>query len=117
MGAFTHFDPGNLRKKIQIIKIGSSKPDEDGFDTAGSEEVVAECRAQVTNESGSRALESGSDFSVAKKRFLIRDPRRPVNTDMLIRYAGEDYSIVRPPNTYGDSREFIEIWTELKKRY
>ena len=116
MGAFTHFNPGNLKKVIQIIGIGSSTPDEDGFETAGTEEVVATCRAQVTDESGTKALASGSEFSVAKRRFLIRDPRMEITTDMFVRYAGNDYAIVRPPNSYGDSGDFVEIWTELKKR-
>ena len=116
MGAFTHFNPGNLKKSIQIVAISGSTIDEDGFETKGAEEVIATCRAQVTDESGTKALASGSDFSVAKRRFLIRDPRKPITTDMWVRYSGDDYAIIRPPNTYGDSRDFMEIWTELKKR-
>ena len=114
--AFENFNPGRLNKRITIFKPGASEPDEDGFDVVGEEEEILSCHAQVTDESGTKAIESGSEFSVARRRFLIRHTKKALNTDMWIRYNGEDYEIVRPPNTYGDGGRFIELWTERRVR-
>ena len=116
MAQFSHFNPGRLDKIIEIVSITSSAPDEDGFETEGSEETILRCHAQISDESGAKALASGSEFSVMKRRFLIRWTDIKITTDMYVRYTGEDYAIIRPPDTYGDSRQFIEIWTEQKKR-
>lgn len=113
--AFENFNPGRLNKKITIFKPGSTMQDEDGFEIEGQEEEILTCHAQVSDESGSKAIESGSEFSVAKRRFLIRWTKKALNTDMYVRYNGADYEIVRPPNTYGDGGQFIELWTQLKE--
>lgn len=116
--AFENFNPGELNKKIEIVSLAQSgAKDDDGFDTDETvESTVRACWAKVTDETGTKALESGTEFSVARRRFFIRYTPQEITTDMLIRYAGKMYSIVRPPATYGDSGRFIEIWTERKER-
>lgn len=118
MAAFQEFNPGELNKRIEIISFTQSgAKDEDGFDIDETvEETIRECWAKVTDETGTKALENGTEFSVARRRFFVRYTSQEITTDMLIRYAGKVYSIVRPPNTYGDSGRFIEIWTERKER-
>ncbi len=119
--AFENFNPGTLNRTIQIILPGSSEEDSEGFETVGSETVIRECRAQVQDESGTRAIQAGSDFSVSRRRFLIRWTSAEINTDMFVRYTPrgktepEDYQIVRPPNPYGDGGRFMEIWTERRE--
>lgn len=114
--AFTHFNPGRLNKAIEIVALSDREVDVNGFETEGEEKILMKCHAQVTDESGAKALAAGTEFAVAKRRFLIRNPHMEITTDMLIRYSGKDYRIARPPNTYGDSGDFTEIWTELKER-
>lgn len=115
MAAFNNFNPGELNRKIEIILPGASMQDEDGFETTGEETRIIRCSAKVTEETGTKALASGTEFSVIRYRFLIRDPKKAVTTDMMVRYKGQLYQIVRPPGTF-DSGRFMEIWTEAKEQ-
>ena len=102
-----------LSKRIQFVKRVSGGVDEEGFDTEETEELVWECWAQVSETSGEELIKSGAQLSETKKRFLIRYTPVPINTDMIVRYAGEDYDIVMM-NTYGDNHTYTEIWTERR---
>lgn len=118
--AFEGFDPGELNKKIEIIRYDRVESlNSRGFaeDTTVQETVVRTCWAKVSDESGSKAMENGTEFSIARRRFLIRYRPVEITTDMLIRYAGKTYSIVRPPNPYGDDGRFMEIWTVRKEKH
>ena len=118
--AFEGFDPGELNKKIEIIKydrVESTTGRGFATSTQAVETVVRTCYAKITDESGTKALESGTEFSVAKRRFLVRYTPVEITTEMLVRYKGKTYSIVRPPNPYGDSGRFLEIWTEKAEKH
>jgi SPP1 family predicted phage head-tail adaptor len=110
-----YVNPGELNKKIQIIKKVSPGINENGFPLPAKEEIVRKCWAKVSNTSGSEIVKANSEFSEAKKRFLIRYSGKPVDTDMILRYAGKDYDI-KYINTYGDEKEFMEIWTSISER-
>ena len=105
---------GKLNKRIQIVKLVSGGVDAEGYDTDEIEELVWECWAQVSQTSGTELIKADAELSDEKKRFLIRYTPVKINTDMLIRYNGEDYNILLI-NTYGDNREFTELWTEKKE--
>lgn len=109
-----YINPGELNKKIQIIQMKNNGFNKNGFPQP-SETVIRSCRAKVTNTSGSELLKANSEFSEAKKRFLIRYTSTEINTDMIIRYKGKDYDI-KYVNTYGDGKGYIEIWTEISER-
>lgn len=66
-----YINPGELDKRIQIIKITIGEYDSDGF-PIDSEEVIRTCYARVTDTSGSELIKANSEFSQAKRRFLIR---------------------------------------------
>ena len=103
-----------LNKRIQFLTFSSGGIDAEGFETDPSETIVWECWAQVSETSGTELIKSGAEFSQSKKRFLIRYTSVPLNTDMVLRYAGQDYDIVLI-NTYGDNHEYTEIWTQKKE--
>ena len=105
---------GKLDKRIQIIQLISGGVDAEGYDTDETEELVWECWAQVSETSGTELVKAGAEFSETKKRFLIRYTSVPLNTDMVLRYAGQDYDIVLI-NTYGDNHEYTEGWTQKKE--
>lgn len=107
-----NINPGELNKKIQIIKIGEMQ-DENGFPIP-SESVVRACFARYSKTSGSELFKAGTEFSDAKARFLVRYSPVEINTDMFVRYAGKDYDI-EYINPYGDSKEYMEIWTSLRE--
>ena len=107
-----NINPGELNKKIQIIQKKETQ-DEDGF-SALTDVVVRTCWARYTNTSGSEIIKAGTEFSCAKTRFLVRYSPVSINEDMFVRYNGRDYNI-EYINPYGDSREYIEIWTSLKE--
>lgn len=117
---FEDFNPGTLNKRIRIVRlVKASQQDAWGFaadDGQDEPETVLSCWARVSDESGTKALENASEFSVARRRFLIRYTSTEITTEMMVEYGGSFYSIVRPPNTYGDSGRFVEIWTEKKER-
>lgn len=85
-------------------------------DPADEPTVVLTCWAMVTDETGTKAAESGTEFATARRRFLIRHTTKQITTDMMVSYNGSYYAIVRPPCTYGDSKRYIEIWTERKRQ-
>ncbi len=103
-----------LNKRIKILQIEDGDIDAEGFETGESEVLIWECWAQVSQTSGTELIKSGAEFSETKKRFLIRYTSVPLNTDMVLRYAGEDYNIVLI-NTYGDNHKYTELWTEKKE--
>lgn len=117
---FEDFNPGELNKRIQIVQlVETTEQDDWGFapdDGQDEPVVVHECWAKVSDESGTKALENASEFSVAKRRFFIRHTATAITTEMMVKYGGSYYSIVRPPTTYGDSGRFMEIWTVKKER-
>lgn len=110
-----YVNPGEFNKPIQIIQMVSVGTNSNGFLLPPNEKVMRNCWAKVTNTSGTETVKSNSEFSESKKRFLIRWTNAEISTDMLIRYNGKDYDI-KYINPYGDGKEYIEIWTELKER-
>ena len=110
-----YVNPGELNKKIQIINMVSPGVNSNGFPLPVEEKVILACWAKVTSTSGTEIVKANSEFAQAKKRFLIRFTETEINTDMVIRYREKDYNI-RYINTYGDSKEYIEIWTDLEER-
>lgn len=107
-----HVNPGELNKKIRIIKKEEMQ-NENGFPVA-ADHIVRTCWAKYSNTSGTEILKAGTEFSSAKARFLVRYNPIEIDTDMFVRYAGKDYNI-EYVNPYGDSKEYIEIWTSLKE--
>lgn len=107
-----NINPGELDKKIQIIRK-KEEINENGFPVL-TDKVVRRCFARYTTTSGSEMIKAGTEFSKAKARFLVRYSLIPVDTDMIVRYAGQDYNI-EYVNPYGDNREYMEIWTSLMK--
>lgn len=103
-------NPGEFRHKIAIISHTPVGRDSAGFDSASIETVVCRAFAKVSDESGATALKNGTEFSIARRRFLIRFPSQDITTDMFVRHKGKDYKITRPPCTYGNSGRYMEIW-------
>lgn len=116
-----NIDPGELNKKIQIIQIMDGESYDDEGLPIRDEKTVRTCWARVTNSSGTELVRAGSEFAEAKKRFLVRYAPAPITTAMVVRYQSEadgqpaDHRILYI-NPYGDSREYLEIWTELERR-
>ena len=133
-------NPGNLDKFIQIILPAKFYQDAEGFESAtepqyddegfeitpaavpapssnaiGQETVVRECWAQITHQSGKEILESESEFDDAEQRFLVRWTPAVITTDMFVRYGGKEYDI-EYVQSYGDNREYTEIWTKRTER-
>lgn len=109
-----YVNPGELNKTISIILIKEDEINPNGFPIR-TEEVIRTCPAKMSNTSGAEVQKAGSEFANAKVRFLVRWTPTEINTDMVVRYGGKDYGIVYV-NPYGDSKEYMEIWTELSER-
>ena len=107
-------NPGELNKRIQIIRYTESK-NANGFPTGKTGTVVRTCWAKFSMKSGTELLRSGSEISEAKQRFLVRDNGTEIIPHMVVRYKGKEYNIVYV-NTYGDNGEYIEMWTETSER-
>ena len=103
----------DLNKRIKFMKLEAGGRDEEGFETEGTEVLIRECWAKVSQTSGTELIKAGAEFSEEKKRFLVRYTSVPIDTDMFIRYAGADYDIILV-NTYGDNHEYTEVWTERR---
>ena len=110
-----YVNPGELKKKIQIIQKVPGGTNSNGFPLPETEELIRSCDAKVTNTSGSEIIRANSKFSQAKKRFFVRCSEKEINTDMIVRYLGNDYDI-KYINPYEDNKEYLEIWTEISER-
>ena len=109
-------NPGEFRHKISIVLFQQSGKDSAGFDLESAEVTVCEPYARITDESGTTALKNGSEFSVSRRRFLIRMPSQAITADMFVRQKNALYKIDRPPCTYGDSGRYMEIWGVKEER-
>lgn len=109
-----YVNPGELNKRISIVLFEAKGFNSNGFPIK-TEQIIRVCSAKVSNTSGSEIQKANSEFSEAKKRFLVRYTDTEINTDMFVRYNGKDHDIVYV-NPYGDSKEYLEIWTKLSER-
>lgn len=103
-------DPGELNKRIQIIKESSEERDEDGFPVK-REIIIRKCWAKFSRDSGTEQARSGSDFVEIKCRFLIRHTKTKINEGMKVKYGNDIYE-VKYVNDYGDEHRYDEIWCE-----
>ena len=110
-----YVNAGELRHIIQIVNIKPAGQNANGFSTGKTETVVRECWAKVTYTSGQEIIKANSEFSEARQRFLVRYSPTEITTDMYVRYHGKDYGIVHV-NPYGDTHEYMEIWTGTSER-
>ncbi len=106
-------NPGIFKKKIGIIKYETHK-DADGFEIK-TEILIVAAKAQVTNTSGTELQKSNSDFSETKTRFFVRTPKQKLDTQMVVKFAGEMYDIVYI-NDYGYDKKYTEIIAQLVKK-
>lgn len=102
-------NPGELDKKIKIVKFVEEK-DDDGFLKDRKEIVVREPFAKVTRTSIKEVVTAGREANEIKCRFLVRYTPTEINRDMFVLYRGTYYQI-EYANNYGDSDEYIEIMT------
>lgn len=106
-------NPGELNKRIEIF-LKQEAEDQDGFGEP-EEITVIQRWASFKRISGTEINRSNSDFSCIKARFLIRYTKTEIEKGMFIRYQNKEYEITYV-NDYGDSHEYMEIWTELKEK-
>ena len=102
-------NPGELNKKIQIVRFSDNQLDQDGFPLR-NEQVIRECYAKVTRISGTEKIKANADIGEIVCRFLVRTSDTKIERDMAVRYKGELYDI-QYPNDYGDRGEYTEILT------
>lgn len=106
-----NINPGDLDKKIQIIEK-VNVPGTSGFPISSTEQIIRQPWAAFKRTTGKEKIQSGTEMSSTEARFIIRASSTEITTKMIIRYDGNDYEI-KYINEYNDSKEYIEIWTEL----
>ena len=104
-------NPGELKKRIEIIQPQNSYNDE-GFPVREGT-VIRRPRAKVSQYSAKEKFLAGTEMSDVKMRFLIRYSRTELNEDMLVRYKGRLYEI-KMINNYSEGNEYVEIIGERK---
>lgn len=109
-----YVDPGDLNKKIQIVQKSEGAYDDEGHLIA-KETVIRTCWARVSNVSGTEMIRAAAEIADAKRRFLVRYTSTEITTAMVVRYKGLDHNILYV-NTYGDNKEYTEIWTDTKEK-
>ncbi len=102
-------NPGELNKRIQIIRNEETQTDADGFPIQ-TEQVVRECYAKVSRVSGTEKVKANADIGEIVCRFLVRTSTVTIDRGMMVRYKDELYDI-QYPNDYGDRGEYTEILT------
>ena len=108
-----YVDPGDLNKKIQIVRLIETEESDDEGHPIKVNQVVRDCWARVTSVSGTELIKSGQELENAKKRFLVRYTPDIITTDMFVLYKGDYHGIVYV-NPYGDNKDYMEIWTDIK---
>lgn len=109
-----NINPGEFNKKIQIIRKNTDARDADGYPMEQIE-IIRECWAKFTQQSGSEAIKNDSEFSNAKTRFLIRHSSISIDTDMFVLYRERTYDI-KYINNYGDNGGYTELWCQISER-
>jgi SPP1 family predicted phage head-tail adaptor len=99
-------NPGDLDKKIQIIRLILTK-DPDGFEIKLAEPLL-QTWAQISNKSGKSLMSENSDFSSTQTRFLIRTPKLKMDKDFKIKFRDDLYDIV-----YINDYNFDGLYTEI----
>ena len=102
-----NINPGEFKKKIQIIKIEMTK-DKDGFKVP-TERVILRTYASITNTSGKTLITSNASFENATTRFLIRTPKQQINTLYTIKY-NDHYYTIDFVNNYNEDNHYTEIY-------
>lgn len=102
-------NPGELNKKIQIIRDTGTKTDADGYPLR-NKQIIRECYAKVSRVSGTEKVKANADIGEIVCRFLVRTSDITIERDMVVQYQGEPYDI-QYPNDYGDRGEYTEILT------
>ena len=106
-----NIDPGKLNKSIEIYEREPGR-DSDGYHS-GEKKPVHKCMAMYSALSGTELIKAGADFGEVKVRFLIRHTKKPLSRKMTVLYAKKEFEI-EYINTYGDGREYIELWCKRK---
>lgn len=109
-----YIDPGDLNKRIQIIRIKTGRQYDSKGHPIPEEEVIRDCWAKVTSTTGTELIRAGVELSNGRRRFLIRWTPVQITAAMIVRYAGDDYDI-EYVNAYSDDKRYVEIWTDIKK--
>lgn len=82
---------GKYNKKITICSV-SIEEDSSGFRTEVKSPVLS-TYAEVKTTKGFTLIASNTDFEKAYTRFTIRYPKTEITRDMVVLYAGKEYSI------------------------
>lgn len=102
-----NINPGELNKKIKIIRVDIIK-DEEGFEKEKIENVIRTPWAKVTRVSASEAMKTSTEINLDRCRFLVRYTSEEITNKMFILYCSKYYQI-EYVNNYGDSNEYMEI--------
>ena len=105
-------NPGELNKSIVIKKI-TYPIDADGIATK-TYTTIRTTKASFTRTSGTELQKSGTEFADVKARFLVRRTPIKLDTSMIVAYDSNEYNIAYV-NEYKDSKEYVEIWCDLKE--
>ena len=106
-----NIDASHLNKRLQIVRV-TVELDADGYERR-TETVIRSPWGQFSQTSGTEALKSGADLAEVKGRFLIRWTATQISRKDLVRYNGQDWEI-EYINSYGDSREYVELICKLQ---
>lgn len=109
-----YVDPGDLNKRIQIIRKYYGRVYDNLGHPVPEETVVRECWAKVSRVSGTELIKAGQELADTRKRFLVRWTPEEITPAMVIRYKGDDLNIIEV-NQYHDDKRYVEIWTDTKK--
>jgi SPP1 family predicted phage head-tail adaptor len=110
-----YIDPGELNKKIEIIRQYTGEDYDDEGHRVKVTMHIRSCWARVSATSGTELIKSGTELSDKKKRFLVRASSIEIKTGMTVVYRGKNYDITYV-NTYHDDGDWTEIWAELREQ-
>ena len=104
-----YVNPGELRKKIQIV-ADSGEKDEDGFPVG--DKIVHKCSAKYSRKTGTEKDGAGAEINEVAVRFLIRYTKKALHKNMKVLYAGKRYDI-QDINDIQDEHRYMEIFCKV----
>lgn len=110
-----YIDPGELNKRIEIIRPATGEDYDDEGHLIKDPEHIRSCWARVSSISGTELVKSGTELSDKKKRFLVRTTSILIDASMVVVYKGKSYDI-EYVNTYRDDGDYTEIWVDAKEQ-
>lgn len=97
------------KEPIQVIQIGTQSDTQFGQVSSGTNTVLYDCLATITEKSLSPETNEIQDFSFSQTVSFYLDPEKPINYGNIVTWRSKELSI--KGIEYNDTKTFVTLKT------